>query len=51
MRLMSAAPRDVAAKSRSSATTFGRCRVIRSSALQRIGVGEGDGLAEIFPLL
>ena len=33
MRLMSAVPRDVAAKSRSSATTFGRCRVIRSSAL------------------
>src|SRR5262245_30520919 len=33
MRLMSAVPRDVSAKSRSSSTTFGRWRVMRSSAL------------------
>src|SRR5262245_46152465 len=33
MRLMSAVPRDVSEKSRSSSTTFGRWRVMRSSAL------------------
>ena len=33
MRLMSAVPRDVSAKSRSSSTTSGRWRVITSSAL------------------
>src|SRR5690348_3441083 len=32
MRLISAAPREVAANPRSSATTAGRCRVIASSA-------------------
>jgi hypothetical protein len=46
MRLMSAAPRLVAANWRSSATAWGRFRVITSSAAQSFAVGEALRVTE-----